>query len=617
MTSSYHYSLSKRFSIINALKRVARWGIAGVIMLGALFIVARCFFSYYPIERMQGNFSRLERMQFGASQFLKALYLTLSAPEDNPHTTKLPVMELYVAAENLSTITRTTPPPEDLEVPGFLKFGGETYRVKVKMRGDSINHWSFPSKSWRIKLRRNKTVWGVSTLNLTVPRMVSQLENWFGYELGAKAGLATPRSQMVHFRLNRKFDGIRLFVEQANDSFLKRRGIEHGTILTGDINTAQIYGSAPRPPLFENPKAWEILQDGKPVESPQLNRIKELTHQTNFFIVQDELPKVLDVVEYAKFLAFLQIVGTNHIDDTHNQKFYVDTADQLLHPIVWDTVSYSYAKLPPFDNDTSALARLFLSVPTFREMKDKALWQYLKGELSTNTKLHVLHFLFENMKQDALATPLKIAARARGVIFISNEEWLSSISKTKGERSAHIIKSNVDLPSIEELMTRIDVEAVKSLSPVDLAANIVKTSTSESGLHKYDLILRVGSRTGAIVDRVTLRWPKGGSISRVVSKAQEASSSGKNRGITIERKDEFITAQLNDHLYSDRLFTSRMGRGSRVSPMDFVYELQGGAAPEIVSIDVVHPHNGSALAFRIDEKLKRPETINSWWDAEE
>jgi hypothetical protein len=617
MTSSYHYSLSKRFFFINAIKRVTRWAITSAIVISAMVVVARCFFSHYPIERMQGKFTRLERIQFGASQYFKALYLTLTAPEDNPSTTKLPVMELFVAAENLSRVTRTIPPPEDLDVPGFLKFGGDTYRVKVKMRGDSINHWSFPSKSWRIKLRRNKTIFGVSTLNLTVPRMVSQMENWFGYELGAKAGLVTPRSQMVHFRLNRKFDGIRLLVEQANDSFLRKRGVEHGTILTGDITTEQIYGSKPRPPLFDHPEAWEILQDGKAVESLHLNKIKELIHQTNFFIVQDELPKVLAVEEYAKFLAFLQIVGTNHVDDTHNQKFYVDPADQLLHPIVWDTVSYSYANIPPFDNDTSALARLFLSVPKFREMKDKALWQYLKGELSTNSKLHVLHFLFENMKHDALATPLKIAARARGIIFISNEEWLSSISKTKGERSVHAIKSNVVTPSIEEIMTRIDVDAIKSLSPVDLAANIVEVAAPAKGVHKYDLVLRVSSRAGAIVNAVTLRWSKGGSISRVVSKAQEGSLSGKKRDAVLVQKGELVTLHLKDHLYSDRLFATKINRGSKIAPMDYVYELQGGTAPEIVSIDVVHPHSGRALAFRMDEKLKRPDIINSWWDAAE
>jgi hypothetical protein len=103
----------------------------------------------------------------------------------------------------------------------------------------------------------------------------------------------------------------------------------------------------------------------------------------------------------------------------------------------------------------------------------------------------------------------------------------------------------------------------------------------------------------------------------VVSKAQEGSLSGKKRDAVLVQKGELVTLHLKDHLYSDRLFATKINRGSKIAPMDYVYELQGGTAPEIVSIDVVHPHSGRALAFRMDEKLKRPDIINSWWDAAE
>ena len=65
---------------------------------------------------------------------------------------------------------------------GLAKLDGKVLKAKLRYRGDSLNHWSLPYKSWRVNLTGAHMWRGMEVFNLYLPRTPSQLSDVMGYE---------------------------------------------------------------------------------------------------------------------------------------------------------------------------------------------------------------------------------------------------------------------------------------------------------------------------------------------------------------------------------------------------------------------------------------------------
>ncbi|RMG42268.1 MAG: hypothetical protein D6719_06915 [Candidatus Dadabacteria bacterium] len=593
-----------KFARRKRLKRQARiW-----IPLAVIFIALAAMFIDYlariPRERHAKDASYFTRVKLGAEKTFRAIYLTLMAYPEDPKHTRLPIVELYIKGKRLDKLTEHLPESGDIYQKALFRIKNKDFKVRARLRGDSMNHWAFPQKSWRILLRKGKYYRGQQYFNLVVPRVDNQMSNWLGYAMARElGGLLVPDAEIVHFRLNRRFDGIRLMLEQPNQDFLRRRNLPYGKIFVGDIDSNQIYGGVKRRHLYQDVNAWQVRA---PTEY-QLDRteiqelIRVLRYEKNPYRLYYRLGRILDIDSFLRYAALLEIVGSVHVDDTHNGKLYFNPVSGRFTPIVWDTVAYFWKDTKGFDIAANQLFKTLLGIPELREKKDKIIWQALNGPLASENIRRMIIAKANDMRSDVYAFALKLHANDRGIRHISNPEW---------------------------------EEAVKSLAAVVEKRNnrildrLRKTKASyrffKSG-NKYYFAVKVSSPAGIILNHLSFKAKglKQGTTIKLKRRGLGdilVKTDPERRFIKAEVADGRVRFKINDHLFSKRRY--KRDYDPEVVPAVYVYEIEelpDDAKPGRVIVKGVNAVTGGSFKLKADPKLSisAVHKKNSvWWQPE-
>ncbi|NQX87560.1 MAG: CotH kinase family protein [Halioglobus sp.] len=208
-------------------------------------------------------------------------------------------------------------------------------RIQLRYRGDSSNHWLFKEKSYRIKTRKKRLYENIRRFNLIVHESPDLLSPHASYELANIVGLSGPRSELVTVNVNGKSEGAKLMVEQIDESFLRRRGMMPGDIYNGDNGRSDKYWGLDES-LFKSSLNWSKaaannhydLESKVPLEN-MLMRLKE----------GDYSP--LDLAQFGKFAAYIDLTRTRHHDESHNWKLHYDHYLERFAPLVWDGLGWS------------------------------------------------------------------------------------------------------------------------------------------------------------------------------------------------------------------------------------------------------------------------------------
>ncbi len=548
-----------------------------LIILGFIGLEVVDYFANLPRERFAKNFSYTERAVHGAKAALRMSALSLEAHHEDLDNSKLPLAEIFIKGKRLDRLKQGLPYNERKKK-AKVRIGDEVYKADVKFRGDSMNHWAFPNRSWRVKLDDGDFFRGMQSFNLIVPRVESQMSNWLGYKMGERAGLTlSPFADMVHFRLNRQFDGVRLLLEQPSIDFLLRRHLPPGKIFDGDITSEQIYGEIPRKRLYSQTDAWQVDSPTDDISRNEMAALLEiLREQHNPFDFYRQMHSIMDMEQLTRYMALLELVGSVHVDDTHNGKFYFHPHKGKFIPILWDTVAYFWGNSKPLDLGSNRLFRVVLANPEFRAAKDAALWEFVTGDLSTE-RLHTLvRQQYEKLKSDMYATPLKVHANDKGVRHVSNAEWDEAVEKL--------------LSSIQERNERI----TKRVGATDVQYNL---SRQPDGRHL--LGVQVASPTGFLLEKIQIAGGDDFTLSRRGVEDVAEVLSVKAEPLRSERSQGDLSVfQMSDRLFSKRRFAGK-SRGEIV-PATYVYEISG---PDSLTLDDVSLVGRNAISH-LEAKAK-------------
>ncbi|MCX2978793.1 CotH kinase family protein [Candidatus Marimicrobium litorale] len=216
--------------------------------------------------------------------------------------------------------------------PAYMAYpNGEIERIQVRYRGDMTNHWLFKAKSLRIKTRKKMLLGDMRRFNLVVNEGDDIVGPHLSYQLANMMGLLAPASEMVTVNINGKFDGLRMFVEQVDESFLRRRNIMPGDIYSGDNIGRSRYWGLPRS-LFESSLNWDKASANNhyPLDSKApLEAMLESAKRKEF--------TSLDMEAFGTFAAYIDLINNWHHDGFHNWKLHYDHYTERFSPIVWDS----------------------------------------------------------------------------------------------------------------------------------------------------------------------------------------------------------------------------------------------------------------------------------------
>lgn len=242
-----------------------------------------------------------------------------------------------------SDVNLVLPPKSIKELSENLPKSGNSYKKdavlitknrvtigKAKLRGDFFYHWALPRKSWRFSALKKNASNARRKVNFIIPKHESQLSNHMSYLLAKELGLLAPDSKLVDFSVNGVYKGVRLMVDQIDESFLRKNKIVPGDIYKGDnIGRKEYIGVEAS--IFENASIWEKASYNnhysKDSKKPLFRFLKGLS--------KGQIKKQ-EIKSFAKMAALIDLTSTYHIDNRHNWVLYYDHYLENITPIIWD-----------------------------------------------------------------------------------------------------------------------------------------------------------------------------------------------------------------------------------------------------------------------------------------
>ncbi len=345
-----------RFQIKKTLSGLWRWSWLvtlpfAVVTLYWMWAVAQRYYQFgvvYDSRAMPSSLYNIGKMEFQCmvAQAQQAMrFERLSAPKG------LRVVDLFLETAAEKRLNSNLPHSgQHYEKAQLLYPDGDIHPVKVKYRGDFSQHWGHYKKSTRIKTKKEHLMDGMRAFNLNAPKFEGMLHNHLGYELARDLGLLAPHSEMVFYRINGKFRGVHLLVEQLDEGTLRRNNRMPGDVYSGELVGKDQYKGLDSN-VFLYPGVWEKIAINNHFDPNSIEPLKKLTTALNSSNRQ-EATAMLDPETWARFSLFEILTQCFHFDKGHNWRLFFDPAKSRFEPIVWDPVAWHPYWQPSRPNET-------------------------------------------------------------------------------------------------------------------------------------------------------------------------------------------------------------------------------------------------------------------------
>jgi hypothetical protein len=199
------------------------------------------------------------------------------------------------------------------EVPATVRLGDRTVPVRIRLKGDLVDHWGSKHQwSFRIKVRGEDSINGMREFSIQHPRTRDYMNEWFFHRFLSYSGLTTLRYDFVEVTLNGRYLGIYGREEHFDKLLIENNGQREGVLFRADTrfywydkpgNADYVFGAA--------------LQPYQP-------RGERATHE------------VFDADKLATLFAVLDLTGHHHAAHLQNLVFYWNPITSLIEPVPAD-----------------------------------------------------------------------------------------------------------------------------------------------------------------------------------------------------------------------------------------------------------------------------------------
>lgn len=230
-------------------------------------------------------------------------------------------------------------------VKASIRHNGKSYKIRLRLKGDTIEHLQGDKWSFRVKMRGESTLWGMKQFSLHDPKHRNFLYEWVYHKALKKTGVIGLRYKFVEVILNGKTLGI-----YAVEEHFEKRLIEHNKIREGPIIrfTEDIYWDTYHWQDFRQRFDTEAYL-ASDIDAFQTTSMQQNPAQYHLFTRAISLLEsfrrgvlktsdVFDVDKLAMFIAVSDLMGGRHCNRWHNKKFYYNPVTSKLEPIGFDSM---------------------------------------------------------------------------------------------------------------------------------------------------------------------------------------------------------------------------------------------------------------------------------------
>ncbi len=219
--------------------------------------------------------------------------------------------------------------------------------VKMRLKGDNVDHLRGDKWSFRVSGRNDMTVLGMKQFSLHHPRARNWMFEWFGQQLMRREGVTALRYDFVDVTLNGKDLGIYALEEHFEKRLIEHNERREGPILRYDeepmwreINqiTRPFRGA-------ENSGSGDYLAaepDGFGTKAIASDPAVQAMYVTAVHLLEQfrrgevTTSKAFDYKKLATYFALVDLLGGEHGSRWHNIRFYYNPVTSLLEPIAFD-----------------------------------------------------------------------------------------------------------------------------------------------------------------------------------------------------------------------------------------------------------------------------------------
>ncbi len=358
--------------------------------LAAWLVVGACN-EYFRLASISSNMPDLniDILHFYIRESIKKIYIRATA-DPVPDAPDLLEFKLEIDREHIASLNSRLPMSGRDFYPAYIEHDNKREKVKVHYIGDNHFHWIYRQKSWRVKTKKDKLIFGLNKINLKNPVYITTFYEALAQDMAKAIGLLSSITFPVKLYVNGVYMGVYLFQEPIEESLIRRSGRMPGSVYSGD--------GAPENPatgvsrLWESGEFWEKSASRSADEEQfrgdidLFTRIAGEDDLRQFYLLAQTY---LDNEAVAKYLCLDNTTGAAYHDYHHNHKIYFDPIAGKFIPIAWDSSIWSYHRqtIDTLDITLDPLLKRWKSIPQYDALRLKMLYRLVTEGPFTNQKL--------------------------------------------------------------------------------------------------------------------------------------------------------------------------------------------------------------------------------------
>ena len=225
-------------------------------------------------------------------------------------------------------------------VPSKLQVGGEEIPVKIRLKGDLLDHLKGKKWSFRIICDDNSSWKGMSEFSVHNTASRHHIAEWIFHEMLKQEDILSTRYDFVEVALNDETLGIYAFEEHFKNALLRHQNRQLGPIIRINEDAQWHYAShqmKERPEVYQSTQietfeAKKVFQDESMTEAYRAGQ--NLLYE--FMKGLKKPTEVFDVERLAKYIAILDVCLAYHAFSFTNIRFYYNPVTAKLEPIGYD-----------------------------------------------------------------------------------------------------------------------------------------------------------------------------------------------------------------------------------------------------------------------------------------
>jgi len=238
-------------------------------------------------------------------------------------------------------------------VDGSLRISDETKPIRLRLKGDLLDHLQGDKWSYRIQLKNGQEWNHMQTFSIHNSGARSHLAEWLLLQLFRQEGIMTPNYDFVHVEENGSDKGVYAYEQFFDNSLLQQNQRPIGPILK---HADDAYWENVQKNI--TPFYWTKVADVELMNTENKNdpsfmvSFQQAKSKLQGYLDGNvQLEDVFDVDKLAKYYALMEISHAYHAQQLTNIRFYYNPLTAKLEPIAYDCFGTS---LPAVTKDWSA-----------------------------------------------------------------------------------------------------------------------------------------------------------------------------------------------------------------------------------------------------------------------